>query len=116
MQKGFKMDDFYGARSGPIPPLPWPSIPPPFSTWFDVRATVRPSGLSGALERFSDRDNVRVVAHLAGEHNLALFLLCRSVEEADQFVSEEIRTLPGLLDFSLMRVPSVSKFDYNFNL
>lgn len=25
------MDDFYAARSGPIPPLPWPSIPPPFS-------------------------------------------------------------------------------------
>lgn len=86
------------------------------TTWFDVRAKVRPSSLNSAFERFSGRDNVRVVAHLAGENNLALFLLCRSVEEADQFVSEEIRTLPGLLDFSLMRVPNVLKFDYNFNL
>ncbi len=24
------MDDFYAARSGPIPPLPWSSFPPPF--------------------------------------------------------------------------------------
>lgn len=86
------------------------------TTWFDVRAKVRPSCLQGALERFSNRNNVRVVAHLAGENNLALFLLCRSVEEADRFVAEEIRTLPGLLDFSLMRVPRVLKFDYNFNI
>lgn len=86
------------------------------TTWFDVRAKVRPSCLKDALERFSGRDNVRVVAHLAGENNLALFLLCRSVEEADRFVTDEIRALPGLLDFSLMRVPNVHKFDYNFNL
>lgn len=86
------------------------------TTWFDVRAKVRPACLKGALERFSDRNDVRVVAHLAGENNLALFLLCRSVEEADRFVAEEIRTLPSLLDFSLMHVPRVLKFDYNFNL
>ena len=24
------MGDFYAARSGPIPPLPWSSFPPPF--------------------------------------------------------------------------------------
>ncbi len=24
------MGDFYSARSGPIPPLPWSSFPPPF--------------------------------------------------------------------------------------
>ena len=35
MQKGFKVDDFYAARSGPIPPLPWPSIPPPFSDSYE---------------------------------------------------------------------------------
>ena len=30
-QKGFKVDDFYAARSGLIPPLPWPTFSPPFS-------------------------------------------------------------------------------------
>uniref|UniRef100_UPI001C52C938 hypothetical protein n=1 Tax=Edaphosphingomonas laterariae TaxID=861865 RepID=UPI001C52C938 len=33
-QKGFKVDDFYAARSRAIPPLPWSNIAPPFS---DVR-------------------------------------------------------------------------------
>ncbi|MDE1918948.1 MAG: hypothetical protein KGJ57_19400 [Sphingomonadales bacterium] len=31
MQKGFKVDNFYAARSGAIPLLPWTTIPPPFS-------------------------------------------------------------------------------------
>ncbi|MEG8223568.1 hypothetical protein OSJ57_23645, partial [Sphingomonas sp. HH69] len=30
-QKGFKVDDFYAARSRTIPPLPWSNIAPPFS-------------------------------------------------------------------------------------
>uniref|UniRef100_UPI001C530747 hypothetical protein n=1 Tax=Edaphosphingomonas laterariae TaxID=861865 RepID=UPI001C530747 len=30
-QKGFKVDDFYAARSRAIPPLPWSNIAPPFS-------------------------------------------------------------------------------------
>jgi hypothetical protein len=30
-QKGFKVDDFYAARSGTIPPLAWTNIAPPFS-------------------------------------------------------------------------------------
>lgn len=87
-----------------------------YSTWCEVRASITPALLESALERFSGRENVRVVAHLAGASNLALFLLCRSIEELDRFVAEEIRLLPGLLDFTLMRVPRVFKFDYNYNL
>ncbi|MEG8223531.1 catalase/peroxidase HPI, partial [Sphingomonas sp. HH69] len=34
-QKGFKVDDFYAARSGTIPPLAWPNIAPPFSVSLD---------------------------------------------------------------------------------
>ncbi|MED5546907.1 MAG: hypothetical protein VYD90_16845, partial [Pseudomonadota bacterium] len=30
-QKGFKVDDFYAARSRTIPPLAWSNIAPPFS-------------------------------------------------------------------------------------
>ncbi|MGE4322992.1 MAG: hypothetical protein AB7E60_08170, partial [Sphingobium sp.] len=32
-QKGFKVDDFYAARSRTIPPLAWPNIAPPFSAF-----------------------------------------------------------------------------------
>ncbi|KAH1545093.1 hypothetical protein KXX17_001635, partial [Aspergillus fumigatus] len=32
-QKGFKVDDFYAARSRTIPPLPWSNIAPPFSLY-----------------------------------------------------------------------------------
>ncbi|MFN3795936.1 MAG: hypothetical protein ACK4S5_00450, partial [Sphingobium yanoikuyae] len=36
-QKGFKVDDFYAARSGTIPPLAWSNIAPPFShLWEDL--------------------------------------------------------------------------------
>lgn len=87
-----------------------------YTTWFDVRAKVRPAMLQNALDHFSDNSSVRVVAHLTGPSNLFLFLLARSLDEVDDFVSGELRNLPGLLDFSLMRVPSVFKYDYHFNL
>ncbi|MEA3390084.1 MAG: hypothetical protein U9R64_12545, partial [Pseudomonadota bacterium] len=37
-QKGFKVDDFYAARSRTIPPLPWSNIAPPFSGEPDAEA------------------------------------------------------------------------------
>src|SRR5690606_19991482 len=36
-QKREKVDDFYAARSRTIPPLPWSSFPPPFSTLITPR-------------------------------------------------------------------------------
>jgi hypothetical protein len=32
-----KLDDFYAARSEAIPPLPWQTFPPPFSSSTDTR-------------------------------------------------------------------------------
>jgi signal transduction histidine kinase len=48
-QKGFKVDDFYAARSRTIPPLAWPNIAPPFSPGF-VRVTVADTGAGLAHE------------------------------------------------------------------
>jgi len=33
--------DFYAARSGPIPPLPWSSFPPPFPVIDQIRGMLR---------------------------------------------------------------------------
>ena len=47
-QKGFKVDDFYAARSRTIPPLPWSNIAPPFSVrpvCAVVRKTAGPDGI-----------------------------------------------------------------------
>ncbi|PSL19944.1 hypothetical protein CLV88_1041, partial [Shimia abyssi] len=32
-----KVDDFYAARDGTTPTLPWTSIAPPFTAGFDLR-------------------------------------------------------------------------------
>jgi len=87
-----------------------------FTTWFDVRISVAPAHLEAALDRFSEHDGVRVVAHLAGEENLNLFLVMQTLEEVDDFVRDEIRPLPGLINFSMLRVLRVFKYDYNFDL
>ena len=87
-----------------------------YRTWFDIRATVAPSSLAAALDRFSNHPAVRVIAHLAGQANLAIFLVTQSINEVDDFIDEEIRRLPGLIDFTMMRVPRVFKYDYSYNL
>lgn len=87
-----------------------------YKTWVDIRATVAPRSLEAALERFADHPAVRVIAHLAGQANLSIFLVTRSIEEVDAFIENEIRDLPGLIDFTMMRVPRVFKYDYNYNL
>jgi hypothetical protein len=43
------VDDFYAARSGPIPPLPWPTIPPPFS---HALYAANPDAFAGLLTNF----------------------------------------------------------------
>lgn len=87
-----------------------------FRTWVDIRATIAPAHLAEALERFSNHAAVRVIAHLAGQANLAIFLVTRSIEEVDSFIDDEVRQMPGLIDFTMMRVPRVFKYDYNYNL
>jgi hypothetical protein len=44
-----KVDDFYAARSGLIPPLPWPTFAPPFS---HVARQIDPAHLHVGREDF----------------------------------------------------------------
>ena len=87
-----------------------------YTFWFDMRLKIKPAYLRSAMDRFSGNAYVRVVAHLSGEANLLVFVLAKSVEEVDEFVRREIRGLEGLLDFTMIRVPRVFKFNYNYNL
>ncbi|WP_207212476.1 hypothetical protein, partial [Sphingobium cupriresistens] len=49
-QKGFKVDDFYAARSRTIPPLPWSNIAPPFSVLFLYDTCALPQVVAIAIE------------------------------------------------------------------
>jgi hypothetical protein len=45
-----KVDDFYAARSGLIPPLPWSTFSPPFSIEFTVRDKAAICGFASPLD------------------------------------------------------------------
>jgi len=87
-----------------------------YHVWTDIRVTVAPAKLKAAMDSLAEQENVIVVAHLAGQHNLQIFLTCRSVEDLDSFVSNHVRSLPGLVDFAMMRVPNVVKYNYHYIL
>ncbi|WP_208646158.1 hypothetical protein, partial [Sphingobium indicum] len=61
-QKGFKVDDFYAARSRTIPPLPWSNIAPPFSgsPWTLERNSdkMTDEAIVSAVRKFETRNHV----------------------------------------------------------
>src|SRR3546814_18082651 len=61
-QKGFKVDDFYAARSRTIPPLPWSNIAPPFSgsPWTLERNSdkLTDEAIVSAVRKFATRNHV----------------------------------------------------------
>lgn len=84
-----------------------------YTIWADIRISLIPGGIRGAIASFSLHPDVISLAHLAGPANLMVFVVARTVEGLDNFVRQHVRTLPGMLDFAVMRVPRVLKYNYN---
>ena len=63
------MDDYYAARSGLIPPLPWPTFSPPFS----VKALAR----AFRWKRMLDSGEFATIAELARREGIAPSYLTR---------------------------------------
>lgn len=87
-----------------------------YRVWADVRILIKPSHLQAASQSLVDVGNLPLVANISGDANLAMFLFAETFEELDQFVRTRIRTLPGLIDFTLMRVSAIHKHNYNLIL
>ncbi|MGB0921414.1 MAG: Lrp/AsnC family transcriptional regulator [Alphaproteobacteria bacterium] len=87
-----------------------------FSVWADMRLVIKPRHLEAASRAMAEMDNLTLVANIGGDSNLALFVLASSFDELDQFVRQKIRQLPGLSDFTLMRVSAIQKHNYNLIL
>lgn len=84
-----------------------------YAIWADLRITLRPQEVSCAIDRLAQHKDVISIAHLCGAANLMVFVVSRDVSDLDTFVREEIRSLPGMSGYEIMRVPKVAKYDYN---
>jgi DNA-binding Lrp family transcriptional regulator len=87
-----------------------------YAVWADIRVSLVPGQIHSAIALLSRHPDVISVAHISGPANLLVFVVARSVVDLDAFVREQIRTLAGLHDFAIMRVPRVLKYDFNYFL
>ena len=59
-----KVDDYCAARSGLIPPLPWPTFSPPFSPMPEVRENTVSRALEGARRKLLDTGTRNRLVHV----------------------------------------------------
>jgi DNA-binding Lrp family transcriptional regulator len=86
------------------------------TAWADIRLQVAPHSIPTTIESLARLSALRVIAHISGSQNIALFVVVTTIEELDEFINKYIRTIPMLKDFTVLRVPKIIKYDYNYIL
>lgn len=86
------------------------------TTWADVRLQIASHSIRATMEALSQLEALRVIAHISGSQNMALFVVVRTIEELDRFINKHIRTIHTVRDFTVLRVPEIIKYDYNYIL
>jgi len=84
-----------------------------YSIWADIQLTVAPAHVATTFARMEAVEDIVMIAHVSGERNISLFVAAASVDSLDHFVSRDVRSLPGLRSFRMLRVTDVITTDYS---
>ncbi len=86
------------------------------TVWADIRLSINPHLLDEAMVSLASRENLSLVAYIAGHENLALFCIEESIAGLNRFIDEAVRNLPGLENFRVLRVPKVFSHNHHYAL
>ena len=84
-----------------------------YAVWADLQLTVAPSQVAATFARLERTEDIVMATRLTGDSNLGIFIAAAEVEALDRFVTRDIRTLPGLVTFRILRVTDIVTTDYS---